>query len=94
MIDLLVGFGIASWMGAGGTYIVLLAFALVFPRLFRVLWWMFMLPVMTGGFLVFTAALVYFIGGSSGFSWTPAVLMAATGALLFCLKFDMKAPLG
>jgi len=94
MIELLIGFGIASWMGVGTLYVVLLAFAFVFPKLFRVCWWMLMMPVMTGGFLIFTAPLVYFFTGNGGFTWTPAVLMAAASALLFCLKFDMKAPLG
>lgn len=94
MIELLIGFGISSVMGAGTLYVGLLIFAFIFPRLFRVLWWMLMFPVMTGGFTIFTAPLVYLFTGSDGFSWTPALILAAAASLLFCLKFDMKAPLG
>ena len=94
MIDLLIGFGIASWMGAGTIYLVLLAAAFLFPRLFRVFWWMLMMPVMTGGFLIFTTLLFYFFTGRDGFSWTPPTVLAVAAALLFCLKHDMKAPLG
>ena len=94
MIDLLIGYGIASAMGAGTLYVGLLIFAFLFPRLFRVAWWMLMMPVMTGGFTIFTAPLVYFIVGRDGFSWTPALILATGAALLFCLKHDMKAPLG
>lgn len=59
MIELLIGFGVASWLGAGGTYLFLLLFALAFPRLFRVCYWLFMMPIMTLG----SASIGWLIGG-------------------------------
>lgn len=90
MLELLIGFGVASWMGMGGTYIVLLAFAFAFPRLFRVAWWMLMLPIMSLG----PAALFWLFGGFFlGWSSTTATIGLIGGTLFglaFCSAYDPK----
>lgn len=59
MLELLLGFGFASLVGAGATYASLMVFALLFPNGFRVAYWMFMLPVMSIG----TGSMLWFFGG-------------------------------
>ena len=90
MLELLIGFGIASWMGAGGTYLVLLLFAFSFPRLFRVAWWMLMLPIMSLG----PAALFWLFGGFflgwSSMTATLGLVLGGVFGLTFCAVFDPK----
>lgn len=90
MLELLIGFGIASWMGAGGTYIVLLIFACLFPRLFRVFYWLLMLPIMTLG----TASIGWLIGGFfHGWTQGAANLWLLGGGcfgLWFCFVTEPK----
>lgn len=90
MIELLVGFGIASWMGAGGLYIFLLIFAFAFPRLFRVLYWMLMLPVMAlGGTGLGWIFLGFFMGWSES-TLNVSFVLSTIFAFAFCFWTDPK----
>lgn len=88
MLELLIGFGVSAWMGAGGTYLVLLMFAFAFPRLFRVLYWLFMFPVMALG----SAAMSWLFGGFF-FGWGKEMfeiwlVCGALFSLTFCKLTD------
>jgi len=90
VIELLIGFGVASWMGAGGTYVFLLFFAFLFPRLFRVFYWLLMLPVMTLG----PAMLGWLVGGFfHGWTQDAAVVWLLGSSVFgfwFCYSTDPK----
>jgi len=90
MIELLIGYAISSWMGVGTLYLVLLVFAFAYPRLFRVLWWMLMLPIMSLG-----SAPFIWLGGGFFLGWNMNTwyLSLAGGfvfGMLFCLAIDPK----
>ena len=75
-------------MGAGGIYLFLAAFALATPRLFRVMYWLFMFPLMTLGF-----SIISWIFGGFLLGWTTDAfeIWAALGTvfgLSFCKWTD------
>ena len=90
MIELLIGFGVASWMGMGGTYVVLLLFAFAYPRLFRVAWWMLMLPIMSiGPAILFWLFGGFFLGWNAGTA-TIGMIGGTLFGLAFCAACDPK----
>ena len=90
MLELLVGFLVSSWMGAGTIYIVLLVFAFAYPRLFRVAWWMLMLPVMSLGSAPFIWLGGGFLLGWNMNTWYVSLAAGFVFGMLFCLAVDPK----
>lgn len=90
MINLLIGWGVSALMGTGTLYLILMVFALAFPRLFRVGYWLFMLPIMSLG----PAILGWlFLGFFLGWNTTTFVLTLTGGTafgVAFCLWSDPK----
>jgi|LauGreDrversion4_2_1035121.scaffolds.fasta_scaffold08697_17 hypothetical protein len=90
MIELLIGFGVASWMGIGGLYAGLLIFAFVFPRLFRIFYWLLMMPIMTLGSASFLWLFSGFFFGWSSQSFSLCLAIGGTFGFLFCLWTDPR----
>jgi hypothetical protein len=89
-MEILVGWFVSYLMGAGWLYVIIFAFAFAFPKLFRVLYWMLMLPVMALGSSPFIwIFLGFFMGWNSG-TFNVALWLGAACGLLFCLWSDPK----
>ena len=90
MIELLIGYGVASLMGTGGTYLVLLVFALIFPKLFRFLYWLLMLPIFTFGFGSIAMIPLGFMIGFSMATFKISCCLGAVFGIVFCKLTDPK----
>jgi len=91
MIPLTVGFFVAAALGSGTTYLVFMVLALAYPRLWRVLYWMFMLPLFTLGpaLLSWIFLPIFGIGSwSSQFYWTLCGIHFFFPGLAFCWWTD------
>lgn len=90
MINLFIGWGVSALMGTGTLYLILMVFALAFPRLWRVMYWLFMLPIMSLG----PAILGWlFLGFFLGWNTATFMLTLAGGTafgVAFCLWSDPK----
>lgn len=90
MIELFVGWGVSALMGSGTLYLIFMVFALAFPRLFRVGYWLFMMPIMSLG----PAILGWlFLGFFLGWNTATFMLTLAGGTafgVAFCLWSDPK----
>ena len=89
-MEILVGWLISYLMGAGWLYVIIFVFALAYPRLFRVLYWMLMLPIMSLGSAPFIwLFLGFFMGWNSG-TFSAALFLGAVFGLTFCMWTDPK----
>ena len=89
-MELLVGWFVAYLMGAGWLYVGVFAFAFIFPRLFRVLYWMLMIPVMGLGSAPFIWLLLGFFFGWNTGTFQVSLGLGGAFALAFCLWSDPK----
>jgi hypothetical protein len=89
-MEILIGWFVSYLMGAGWLYIGIFAFAFLFPRLFRVLYWMLMMPVMAFGSTPFIWAFLGFFMGWGGGTLNFSLAIGTTFAFLFCLWSDPK----
>ena len=89
-MEILVGWFISYLMGAGWLYVGVFAFAFLFPRLFRVLYWMLMMPVMAFGSAPFTWFFLGFFMGWNTFTFQVALFIGGVFAFLFCFWSDPK----
>lgn len=89
-MEILIGWFVSYLMGAGWLYVIIFAFAFAFPRLFRVLYWMMMLPVMALGSSPFLwIALGFFLGWNSD-TFQISLIIGSIFSILFCLWSDPK----
>lgn len=90
MINLLVGWGVSVLFGSGTLYLIFMVIALAYPRLFRVGYWFFMLPIMSIG----PAILGWlFLGFFMGWNTATFMLTLAGGVAFgagFCFLTDPK----
>lgn len=89
-MEILISWAVAYAMGAGWLYVVLFVFALAFPRLFRVLYWLFMFPVMFFGSTPFGWLFLGFFMGWGEDTLKIAAFFSAIFAFLFCKWTDPK----
>lgn len=89
-MEILVGWFVSYLMGAGWLYVGIFAFAFLFPRLFRVLYWMLMMPVMAFGSTPFIWAFLGFFMGWGGGTLNFSLAIGTAFAFLFCLWSDPK----
>lgn len=91
MIPLTLGFIVASVMGTGTTYLVMMVLALAYPKLWRVLYWMMMLPLFTLGpaLLSWIFLPIFGIGSwSHDFFWIMCGIHFFFPGLAFCKWTD------
>ena len=89
-MEFVVGWLVASLMGAGTLYIVITVFALAFPRLFRVLYWLLMLPVMALGSTPFGWLFLGFFFGWNESTLKLSAVLSTIFAVAFCVWSDPK----
>lgn len=90
MIELFVGWGVSALMGSGTLYLIFMVFALAFPRLFRVGYWLFMMPIMSlGPAILGWLCLGFWLGWNSATFMLTLACGTAFG-FAFCLWSDPK----
>jgi hypothetical protein len=89
-MEILIGWFVSYLMGAGWLYVGVFAFAFLFPKLFRVLYWMLMIPVMGLGSAPFIWLFLGFLFGWNTGTFQVSLGIGAAFALVFCLLTDPK----
>lgn len=89
-MEILVGWFVSYLMGAGWLYVGVFAFAFLFPKLFRVLYWMMMLPIMALGSSPFIWFGLGFAMGWNVITFKVALAIGGAFGFLFCLWSDPK----
>lgn len=89
-MEFLIGWLVSSLMGAGTLYLVIFIFAFAFPRLFRVLYWMLMLPIMALGSAPFLWLFLGFFLGWNSATFTISLVIGGVFSIAFCLWSDPK----